>query len=226
VPQKIQRSFTAGELSPSVQSRADITKYSAGLNLCENMFVRAQGGVYSRPGTRFVGELKDQSKKGRLIPFSYNTAQTYMLVFEENLIRVVKNGEFVLKAAATITNITQANPAVVTTSAAHTFLNGESVTITGVIGMTEVNGNTYVIANVTATTFELQGVDSTAFTAYTSGGSAQSDAIYEIVTTYTEAQLPRLGYTQSADTMTIVHPDHDPANLTRAADADWTLSTQ
>jgi len=224
VPQKIQRSFTAGELSPSVQSRADITKYSAGLNLCENMFVRAQGGVYSRPGTRFVGGLKDQSKKGRLIPFSYNTAQTYMLVFEENLIRVVKNGEFVLKAAATITNITQANPAVVTTSA-HTFLNGESVTITGVVGMTEVNGNTYVIANVTATTFELQGVDSTAFTAYTSGGSAQSDAIYEVVTTYTEAQLPRLGYTQSADTMTIVHPDHDPANLTRAADADWTLST-
>ena len=223
MPQTIQRSFTAGEIAPSLQSRADTVKYANGLNLCENFFIRAQGGAYTRPGLSFRGELGDSSKVGRLIPFSFSTEQTYILVFEDLKMRVMKDGGYVLKPDATITGVTQANPAVVTTSAAHTFVNGESVDITGVIGMTELNGNTYTVANVTATTFELLGIDSTAFTAYSSGGSAQSDGIYELVTPYTEAQLPRLGYTQSADVMTIVHPSHDPADLSRLADDNWTL---
>lgn len=222
MPQIIQRSFTSGEIAPSLQSRADIVKYSTGLNLCENFIVRAQGGVYSRPGFSFRGEQGDHTKKGRLIPFSFNTQQTYMLVFEDLKIRIMKDGGYVLKPAATITGVTQANPAVVT--AANTFVNGENVTITGVVGMTELNGNTYVVANATGASFELQGVNSTGFTAYVSGGSAQSDGIYEVVTTYTEAELPRLGYTQSADVMTIVHPDHDPSNLSRLADDNWTLA--
>lgn len=225
MPEKIQRSFTSGEISPALQSRADLIKYGTGLNLCENFFVKAQGGVYTRPGFRFIGELDDSSKKGRLIPFSFNTEQTYMLVFEDLILRIIKDGGFVLKPAATITNVTQGSPAVVTTSAAHTFVTGEQVTITGVVGMTELNGNTYTITVTGGSTFSLDGVDSTGFGAYVSGGSAQSDGIYEVVTTYTEAELPRLDYTQSADVMTIVHPNHDPANLSRTADNAWTLST-
>lgn len=71
----------------------------------------------------------------------------------------------------TITNITQANPAVVT-SASHGLSNGAKVTIASVVGMTEVNGIVYTIANVAANTFELSGIDSTLFTAYSSGGTA------------------------------------------------------
>ena len=150
MPQTIQRSFTSGEISPSLQSRADTVKYATGLNLCENFFVRAQGGVYTRPGLRFIGELDDPSKVGRLIPFSFNTIQTYMLVFEHLKVRVIKNGGFVL-----------------------------------------------------------------------AGGGP---AIFELVTPYTESQLSRLGYTQSADVMTIVHPDHDDRDLSRLADDNWTLT--
>ena len=84
MPQVIQRSFTSGEIAPALQSRADLTKYATGLNRCENFFIRAQGGAYSRPGLRFIGELDDSTKKGRLIPFSFNTEQTYMLVFERS----------------------------------------------------------------------------------------------------------------------------------------------
>lgn len=96
MPQTIQRSFTSGEIAPSLQSRADLTKYATGLNLCENFIVRAQGGVYSRPGLRFIGELGNSSKVGRLIPFSFNTEQTYMLLFEHLKLRVIKDGGFVL----------------------------------------------------------------------------------------------------------------------------------
>lgn len=74
-------------------------------------------------------------------------------------------------SSATISGITQANPGVVTTSAAHGFSNGDEIYHTGVAGMTEVNGNVYTIANVAATTYEI--IDTTGFTAYTGGGTAE-----------------------------------------------------
>jgi hypothetical protein len=70
--------------------------------------------------------------------------------------------------SGTITNITQANPAQVT-STNHGLNNGEIVAISNVVGMTQVNGNTYIITVVDANNFTLD-VDSTAFGAYVSGG--------------------------------------------------------
>ncbi len=70
-----------------------------------------------------------------------------------------------------ITAITQATQAVIT--ATTNFSIGQTVEITGVIGMTELNGNTYTITNVTPTTITIN-VDSTAFTAYISGGFVES----------------------------------------------------
>lgn len=70
-----------------------------------------------------------------------------------------------------ITGASQATQAVIT--AATTLVAGQSVTITGVIGMTELNGNTYTVVSVTATTVTLD-VDSTGFTPYVSGGLISS----------------------------------------------------
>ena len=72
---------------------------------------------------------------------------------------------------ATITNITKANPAVVTSSS-HGFTNGQKVIIRNVVGMTEVNNLVFTVAGATTNTFQLSGVDSTGYTTYTSGGSA------------------------------------------------------
>jgi len=74
-----------------------------------------------------------------------------------------------------ITGITAANPPVVTV-ASHTFHNTDKVRIYGVSGMTEVNQGlteAYTVANAAATTFELSGIDGSAWTAYTSGGYAK-----------------------------------------------------
>ena len=70
-----------------------------------------------------------------------------------------------------MTGVTQANPAVVTASA-HGLIVGDRVTITGVVGMTELNGNTYTVGSVTENTFQLAGLNSTGFDAYVSGGQA------------------------------------------------------
>lgn len=70
---------------------------------------------------------------------------------------------------ATITNITQASPAVVT--ATNYFTPFDRVLITGVAGMTELNNNIYTVVAATSSSFSL-AVNSTAFTAYTGSGTA------------------------------------------------------
>lgn len=78
----------------------------------------------------------------------------------------------------TITGITKANPAVVT-SASHGFSNGDKVKIVDVEGMTEVNGESYIVANVATNTFELTSVNgganinSSSYTTYVSGGEVR-----------------------------------------------------
>lgn len=149
MPEVMQRSFTSGELSPGLHVRVDLGKYGTGVTKMKNFFIKSQGGAYSRPGTRFVAELDDSTRRGRLIPFSFNTEQTYILVFEHLKMRVIRNGGMVLAGAG--------------------------------------------------------------------------PAIFELATPYTEAELPRLGFTQSADVMTLVHPNHAPRNLSRLAHDNWSL---
>ena len=74
-----------------------------------------------------------------------------------------------------ISGATRANPCVITSNS-HGFGDGQWIRITGVVGMTQLNNNTYKTANVDANTFELQylngdGVNSSAFGTYTSGGT-------------------------------------------------------
>lgn len=73
-------------------------------------------------------------------------------------------------ATKTITDIDQSDPAVVT-STAHGLTVGTVGRIAAVVGMTEVNGNLYVVDNPETDDFELAGVDSTGYTPYTSGGT-------------------------------------------------------
>jgi len=75
-----------------------------------------------------------------------------------------------------ITAITQANPAQVTATS-HGYSNGDTVRIEDVGGMTEVNNLTFTATVIDANNFTI-GVDSTAYTAYTSGGIVAKDGDY------------------------------------------------
>lgn len=83
-----------------------------------------------------------------------------------------------LLPATVITGITNATTAVVT-SPAHGLSNGMTVQITGVQGMTQVNQDktqAYTVTVVDPNTFQLQGVDSTLWGVYTSGGTVMQVA--------------------------------------------------
>lgn len=87
-----QKSFTGGELSPSLYARNDLAKYSVGLKTLKNGFVRAEGCVSNRAGLELVCEVKNSNSKVRLIPFSFNTEQTYILELGDKYARFIKNG--------------------------------------------------------------------------------------------------------------------------------------
>ena len=75
-----------------------------------------------------------------------------------------------------ITGATAANPVVITSNG-HGFVNGDKISIRGVVGMVELNTETaYTVAGKTTNTFQLSGVNGGAFTAYTSGGVATKAA--------------------------------------------------
>lgn len=76
-----------------------------------------------------------------------------------------------LGSSKTVSAVSKANPAVAT-SAAHGLANGDFV-IVAAMGMWQLDTKTARVANVTANTFELEGVDSTNFDTFTSG-SAQA----------------------------------------------------
>jgi hypothetical protein len=220
--------WTAGELSDRLDGRTDLTRYFNGAKSLENFLVYPAGGAARRPGTKFIHEVKVSANAARLIPFEFNTttANTYVLEFGNNYFRVYQDGGIVTETGKTISGATKANPVVITATS-HGFSNGDHVIIGSVAGMVELNGVTGIVANKTTNTFELTDVDGTninssAFTTYTSGGTASK--IVEVTTTYTTAQLPEIKFTQSADVMYITHSSHPVRKISRTSNTDWTIT--
>jgi hypothetical protein len=219
--------FTAGELSPRLDGRTDLSKYFNGCKTLENMVVHPHGAATRRPGTKFIHEVKTSSAQTRLIPFEFSTTQTYIMEFGNQYIRFYKDNGIITESNKTISGATQANPGVITATS-HGYSNGDHVIISSVVGMTELNGKTFKVANKTTNTFEIQDVDgnnvnTTGYTAYGSAGVANK--IYEIASPYSTADLPTIKFAQSADLMYLVHPSYAIRKLTRSGHTSWTLST-
>ena len=213
--------LNAGELSPLLDGRVDKEFYGSGAKLLDNFIPLTQGPIVQRSGTGFVKEVKNSANRTALIPFEFNVTQAYALEFGDQYMRVHKDHAPVTLTGQAISGITNANPAVLTYVGADTYANGDRVIVTGVLGMIEVNNREFIVAglNAGANTFQLQGIDSTTYGVYSSGGTVAE--IYEITTPYLQADLfdadgaLRLKFAQSADVMYIVHPSYAPRKLSR-----------
>lgn len=214
-------SFGGGELSPAVYSRIDLQKFGSGGKRLRDYFVHAEGGISNRQGIDYIRETKDSSNISRAITFEYNEDQSYALEFGNEYMRVYRNGGVVVETGFSISAATQADPVVLTT-ATHSYSNGDEVFISGVVGMTELNGKFFVIDNVTATTFELVGIDGTSYGAYSSGGL--SSRVFTLTTPYLSSELEALKFRQSNDIMYLSHRNHEPRKLSRTDHDAWTLT--
>ena len=229
--------LNAGEWSPYLNGRTDLQGYSASAHTLENFIPTIQGPITRRAGTSFVRAVKDSSDRTWLMPFIKSRDTAYMIEFGDLYCRFYYQGSPVVTGTtATVTGITAANPPVVTTSAAHGYSDGDDVYISGVSGMTEVNGRWFKVANKTSTTFELQtihsqNVDGSGYTAYSSGGT--TDTPYEIVSPYSAASLAssdgaefNVDFVQTGDVIYITHRGGTiaPQKLSRTSATSWAFT--
>ena len=241
----IQTAFASGEISPSLFGHVDLAKYHSAASTMRNMFVSYRGGAYSRAGTALVGISKQVAANPysigippRLITFQFSINQGLCLEFGDHYMRVIDKGAFVLDTPTfTITNITQANPAVVTTSTAHGFSSGDWIYFNSASTMLNINGGTFVAHYLSPTTFSLenaygQPVSSIGFLPFIySSPTATVARIYTFTTPYAASDLEYLKTTQSANTMTIccvnllTGIEYPPYDLVRgASNNSWTLT--
>ncbi len=243
----IQPNFAAGEVSLPVQARVDLNKRTVAVERAYNMMVSVTGSLVSRPGTEYIAGTYD-GDASRLIPFEYNTDQTYVLEFADNRIVVYRDGvekdsisspyditdiwdlrvaqygnlmtithedyapRELLRvsdtswsidtisfspeqaapssvrvstneqegAAIGITSVTQANPPLVTSSAAHDLADNDLIYTRYNNNVDELNRGFWKVNVKSATTFELldpedgSDVDGTGWAAYSAGNFAEA----------------------------------------------------
>jgi hypothetical protein len=96
----IQHSLNAGILSPTAFGRVDISKYYSSVKDGLNTVCHPHGGQFKRNGFKYIATLAGD---GRLIKFSFNIAQSYVLVFTNNNIAVYQDDVFVQNVVTTYT---------------------------------------------------------------------------------------------------------------------------
>lgn len=126
-----------------------------------------------------------------------------------------------------ITNILKGTNTTVTVQT-HALSNGDEIYISGVTGMTEINGAFYVVSDTATNTFKLKTlegvyVDSSNYNAYISGGTVER--VYEIKSPYAAKDLKNIQFTQNADVVYLTCAGYAPRKLTRISDVNWTLKS-
>lgn len=203
--------------------RFDLQAYYSGMRRCENFIPQTVGAISYRNGFKYAAKTAGNNP-AFLWTFEYDDSLSFVLEFTDQKLRFYRNGGQIREDAQAITGITKANPAVVTYSGADNYSNGDSVYIDGVVGMPQVNGREFTVANVNAgaNTFELSGINSTSYGTYSSGGTVA--VITEVTTPYAEDDLFELKFAQNGLDLYIVHPTYAPRKLTLVTATSWTLS--
>jgi hypothetical protein len=94
----VKYAFIAGEISPTLHGRTDLTKYDLAVAEGLNFFVDYRGGLSSRPGTEFVDTVHLGDLNTRMFTFAFapNIANSYVVLFGDHYIRFYQDGGLVL----------------------------------------------------------------------------------------------------------------------------------
>lgn len=223
------RGFARGLVSPYLFARPEIEDFPYSARHMDNFIITKEAATQTRPFTVHVDECRSPSTEKRLIKFIYSASSgdTYIVEAGHEYMEFVRAGARITETSLTITGATQANPCVITTSTAHGLTAGDHVKISSIVGMVELNGGRYIVETPSTTTLSLKdvhgnAVNSTNYTAYSSGGSVAR--VYKIASPYQESDLQELKFSQSADVMYITHPSYTTRKLSRTSHTSWTLA--
>lgn len=221
------QNFASGELSPKLRGRYDIPLYKNGCERLKNFICQTQGPATYRNGFKFVAQTR-HNNEAVLFKFVYNDANSYVIEFTAGAIRFFVNEGLLLASSTTnISGITNADPGVVTDTG-HSFTTGDELSLSGIVGMEELNGRIVRVGATTVNTYELlnqdgTNLDTTGFGIYSSGGTA--GLILSVTNPYSLTEVKELKIAQTGDLVYFVHPSHAPRKLTRVSATSWTFST-
>ena len=88
----LQTSFSSGVLTPNLTGRTEIQHYFQGLSVGQNIICQKEGGFVGRWGLQHICDLPGD---GRLVPFSFNTDQNYVLWFGAGKMEVIHDDALV-----------------------------------------------------------------------------------------------------------------------------------
>lgn len=144
----------------------------SGVNIIGNTVCPASPSFLSN-FTGFILQSVTPANVGILLRREHNAIGSSSSIIAEN--NIVQKFSTTGSGATVVSNATNASPIVITTTATHGYVTGQSVSIADVLGNTAANGN-FIITVLSGTTFSLNG--STGNGAYTDGGTALASTIY------------------------------------------------
>lgn len=188
-----KQTFSGGEISPEMFGRIADNKFQQGAALVRNFIVKPQGPAQNRSGFAYVNEVKDNNKKTRLLSFTFSTVQTMVIEFGDQYFRFHTQGQTLQYSPGTA------------------WSNATAYTV----GDIALQGGVNYYCTVAHTN---QTPPNTAY-----WYPLPANYVYEVPSPYLEAELFDVHYVQSADVMTLVHPNHAPRELRRLSATKWEL---
>lgn len=220
----IQYAYVSGEISPTLYSRSDLEKYDLGLALARNWIVDYRGGIATRAGSEYKEWLQYPLTAIRFFPFEFasNTANTNIVVFGDDYIRFMQEGNYVLEANQAISALAGTT----VTRAAHGLVTDQLIKFTAMTGPITLLGRTFAVTVTGANTFTLRdflnnAVSFAGLPAFVAGTYAR---VYTLANPYAPEDLYEMNVEQIKDLLRITHYKYATRDLTRLAAASWTLT--
>lgn len=218
--------FKSGILSRKLLARRDLKILESGCLQAENFVTQIQGAQEFRFGTKYI-KLTRMNLPAHFEPFVFNDDQSFILEFTDYKLRFYSQEGAISEDAKTITGMTNASPGVFT-SVGHGYATDDEIFISGLVGVTGINGKYYRVVKINNDTYSLKDIDGNAINTtssgtWTSGGSTKR--VYEIDTPYTKVEADGIKMGGIADVRYLVDGIHMPRKLTRVGNTNWTLAS-
>ena len=188
-----KQAFSGGEISPEMFGRIADNKFQQGAATMRNFIAKPQGPAQNRPGFAYVNAVKNSAKSTRLLSFTFNTVQTMVIEMGDQYFRFHTQGQTLLYSDGSA------------------WSNSTNYTVGDIA---KHSGTNYYAKTAHSNSQPPNG---------TNWYALPANYTYEIPHPYLEAELFDVHYVQSADVMTLVHPNHAPRELRRLGATKWEL---
>lgn len=220
----VQKNFSSGEVSEDIEVRSDFVSNQTGLRKCRNAYIRRQGGLSRRPGSRFSVEVaKNSENKERLLPFQFAVGDSFIIEMGPGYFRFHRNGAVITSVAH---NINSASGDVIQFPGAHSYSLGDEVYINASFqfGRSLANEKLIVIGvpnpnEIQVADMFLDTVDFSPYGLVLPGGTISDP--YEIGNPFAEDELFDVRFSQTGDVLTLVHFNHGVYDLRRITNTSW-----